>query len=153
MHINFYQPDFQSICRKLLNQKPLSILTSLKCNEISCCNKLSVENFNCVIFDSDVYLFCTQIWKFMCIMHQRAWYVHRCIILNDRSLTQKTQSVWVLMTRDAYSQMYNVTYMFIKYQMKMISLRFFLQGEDIYASIGSYQDVLKSNHWSTLFFK
>ena len=30
-----------------------------------------------------------------------------------------------------------------------ISLRFFLQGEDI----GSYQDVLKSNHWSTLFFK
>ena len=28
----------------------LSILTSLKCNEISCYNKLSVENFNCVIF-------------------------------------------------------------------------------------------------------
>ena len=25
-------------------------LTSLKCNEISCCNKLSVENVNCVIF-------------------------------------------------------------------------------------------------------
>ena len=94
----------------------LSILTSLKCNEISCYNKLSVENFNCVIFDSDVYLFCAQIWKFMCIMHQRAWYVHRCIILDDRSLTLKTQSVWVLMTRDAYSQMYNVAYTVHVYQ-------------------------------------
>ena len=146
MHINYNQPDFQFIYRKLLNQKPLSIFTSLKCNEISCYKKLSLENFNCVIFfvsvfESDIYLFCTQIWK--CINEVHDTYIN----------AQKNPSLWVLMMRDAYSQMYNITYMFIKYQMKMISLRFFMQDEDVSASNGSYQDVLKSNHWYTLFFK
>ena len=50
MHINYYQSDFNLYVENCSSKKPLSILTSLKCNEISCCNKLSVEKLNCLIF-------------------------------------------------------------------------------------------------------